>query len=301
MLSERPFPADRPVGRDHAAWPRIDPAVLRERVSDLPPLPQLALDALATLRDDNSSAQACAARIGLDPALAARVLRLANSVFYGVTGRVGSLIDAVHVLGRRQLCEVVTAAMVVGMKPRVGRRASFDHRGFWRHAVGCAIGARALAHELALDEELAFASGLLHDIGCLVLAEHFVQEYEASLAAARRQGGSICTVEQEVLGTDHAEIGEIVVLHWRLPRDLAAVVRRHHQWRPSVPGAAAAVDLAGVVAAADAVAHELVGGAGFFERPEPVAWEAFGLKLQQSERICREVEAGVDALGAALE
>ncbi len=301
MITERPFPVDRHAGREHPAWSRIDPAMLRARVADLPPLPQLALDALATLRDDNSSAQACAARIGLDPPLAARVLRLANSVFYGVTGRVGSLIDAVHVLGRRQLCDVVTAAMVVGMKPRAGRHPSFDHRGFWRHAVGCAIGARALAHELALDEELAFACGLLHDIGCLVLAEHFAPQFEASLEAARRQGGSICHAEQEILGTDHAEIGANVVLHWRLPQDLAAVVRRHHQPQEAVPGAAAGVDLAGVVAAADAVAHELIGGAGLFERPQPVAWEAFGLKLQQSERICRAVEAGVEALGEALD
>jgi len=280
---------------------RIDPARLRKWVFDLPPVPQLALDALATLRDDRSSAETCAARIGRDPPLAARALRLANSVFYGMAGRIGSLTDAVHVLGRRQLHEVVTVGMVVGLKLRINRRPGFDHRGFWGHSLGAAIAARGIARELAQDEGLAFTGGLLHDIGGLVLAQHF-DEYPHPVAPVPcRHGDSMCRMELHLLGIDHAEVGEAIVSSWRLPQELAMAIRRHHEaWRPHA-GTAMAVDLAGVVHAADSMIHAFSGGELAFASDEPAAWEVLGLKPPQIAQILQQVEEGVTALGAVFE
>lgn len=279
---------------------RIDPVLLLRTVNSLPPLPKAALDALAALRDAETSSERCTERLGVDPALAARTLRIANSAFYGMPGRVVSVRDAVNLLGRRTLCSVVTAA-VFCEQIRVESCAGFDFAAFWRHAAGTAIVARAIARELRLDEEVAFTAGLLHDVGRLALAAYFPQQLDEIVRAAQQQDLPLYQVEARLMGTDHAELGASIVAHWHLPAAVATAVNDHH--RPAPAAANARSTVAEVVHVADAIAHAL----DLSDTPDEAvpeidlsAWDRLGLAPASCFAIFKQAEEGVEALGQAF-
>jgi putative nucleotidyltransferase with HDIG domain len=284
---------------------RIRPDQLRQRISALPALPKAALDALSALRDEETSAEQCAGRIARDPALTARTLQLANSAFYGLAGRVGTVRDAVQMLGRRTLASALTAA-VVSDQIREVRCEGFDFAGFWRHAAGTAIAARAVARELHLDEESAFTAGLLHDIGRLALAAYFPQQLAVVLRRARADDLPPYQVEAELMHVDHAELGATIIAQWRLPAALVEAIRHHHA-PPSSPrqpdAQAPRAALADVVHLADAVAHGLDLSDDESEAVPQVdlaAWGRLELSPTQFHRIFEQTEQGVAALGQAL-
>lgn len=278
--------------------PAIDRAQLASRVHALPALPQAALDALAALRDDESSAEHCGTLLGRDQAIAARVLKLANSAFYGVTGRVGSVRDAVLLLGRRPLISVLTVAALSGQfDPK--RCPGFDFAGFWRHAIGVALTTRALARLSGEDQDLAFTTGLLHDIGRLVLATQFNAPY-AAVAAAMAHHDHPVSAEREVLGTDHVEAGGLVAAHWRFPPPVVAALLGHHAPAADEGGKASLADLLHV---ADAAVHALdLAGADAESVPlvDAASWQRVAVPDKEWLTIFAATESGVATLAAAL-
>lgn len=276
----------------------VDREQLASRVRALPALPQAALDALAALRDDDSSAEHCGTLLGRDQAIAARVLKLANSAFYGVPGRVGSVRDAVLLLGRRPLISVLTVAAVSGQfDPK--RCPGFDFAGFWRHAIGVALTARALARFSGDDADLAFTTGLLHDIGRLVLATQFSTAY-AAVADALAHHDDPVSAERSVLGTDHVEAGGLVAAHWRFPPPVVSALLGHHAPVAAEGGGASLADLLHV---ADAVVHALdLAGAEGESVPlvDAASWQRVLVPDKDWLIIFAATESGVATLAAAL-
>lgn len=274
-------------------------ASVLERIEALPVLPRAALAAMQALRDEDSSAELCADLIGRDPVLAARTLRIANSPFYGMSGRVGSLRDAVLLLGRRPLSTLVTA-LAVGRQFPASHCAGFDFQALWRHATASGIAARAIARELKMDEDLAFTAGLLHDIGVLALASQLPKEFEPVLAASSAEDLPLHEVEPALLGTDHAALGAVLARRWQLGEPLAEAIATHH--RPSASGTPPP-SLAMVVHAADAVAHALDLAGLEHERVAEAdlpTWSALNLAPAQMLRILEETEQQSQALFQAF-
>lgn len=291
-----------------AAATEADTEHILQHIQTLPALPQAALQALAALRDENTTPEHCAEQLGRDLALAARTLKLANSAFYGLAGRVSGLRDAVSMLGRRTLCSAVTA-LIVSEQLQAQRCEGFDFADFWRHAAGTAIAARSIARALRLDEETAFTAGLLHDIAHLAMAAHFPEQLSPLLQHAAALDRPVYQVEAECMAHDHAELGARLIEQWRLPATVAAAVRHHH--RPPLPfgerGGAALrpepPDLADVVHAADAIAHALdLSGAADESVPaiDLASWGRLNLKRTALPGIFAETEQGVVALCSAL-
>jgi putative nucleotidyltransferase with HDIG domain len=258
-------------------------AELQDRIAQLPPLPQAVLALQATLQDESASVADCALRIRQDPALTARLLRLANSAFYGVPGRVGGIDDAVQLIGLRSLrLLAMTAAVSMQFEPP---RAPAGWLGaFWRHALAVAHLAQGLAELRGQPVERAYVAGLLHDIGRLVLATR--------RAPASDNGDD-----------NHAEVGAAVARHWHLPPAVAQAIASHHA---PAAGKDAGLSLVDIVHVADALAH----GHGFgYGKPEhaPVidaaAWQRLGgdaLDLSALvERVHRAVDDTCQALGVA--
>ena len=274
-------------------------ATVLQRIEDLPVLPRAALAAMQALRNEDSGAELCAELIGRDPVLAARTLRIANSSFYGMSGRIGGLRDAVLLLGRRPLATLVTA-LAVGHQFPAGHCVGFDFSAFWRHATASAIAARAIARELRMDEDLAFTAGLLHDIGALALASQLPREFEPVLAAATAEDLPLHEVEPALLGTDHAALGALLVRRWQLGEPLAEAIATHH--RPSAAGTPPP-SLGMVVHAADAIAHALDLSGLEHERVAEAdlpTWSALNLAAPQLLRILEETEQQSLALFQAL-
>lgn len=278
----------------------IGMAEVKRRVADLPPLPRAAVRALKTLQRDDASLEEVAADLSCDASLTARVLRLANSPFYGVPGRVSTARDAAQVLGRRTLESVLRLAAVAGQFAD-SRSQTFDTAAFWRHALATAIAARALGRVAGCDEDECFVAGLLHDIGLLAMSVYFGDELDQLIACARSADIDLCSVEQRHVLTSHALIGSWIAEHWHFPAAVVQAIATHHA-PPATEGRSRAT-VADCVHVGNAVGHALDVAGLDSELVPPIdlaAWRRLALDDQALHQCFEQVEAGVHALCSAL-
>lgn len=229
-------------------------AQIVDRLRTLPSLPTVVMELLQTLGEDNVDIARLARGIGNDQALAARTLRVANSPFYGMQGRIDTIAEAITVLGFVNVRSLVTAAGISTAWP-IGASTGFQARIFWRHCLGAAACAETLARHARLRPETLFLAGLLHDIGRLVLAVTQPAEFAETLSRRQQQDCLLVDAERAVLGFDHTQIGAALCRHWHIPEAIADAVERHHQVHQA--SASASADMADVVHVADAMAHAL--------------------------------------------
>ena len=298
-------PAPTPVagsvamaGSTPAALPAI--GTLAQRITALPPLPEAMTEVLLALSLARLSANRSIELIERDPALAARTLRLANSAFYGVPGRVASIGDAVRMLGLRTVSGVLAAAAVHNAI-RVESCAGFRFQVYWHHAIATAIAARALAPIAGHDADEAFLAGLMHDIGQLALAAFYPSQASAALALAQAQDLPAEQTEEKVLGMAHPQVGALLAAHWHFPAAIVRAIAHHHL--PERAGAGCRLSLSGLVQGSDALAHALDLSADPDEAVpviEPAAWQALGLQQGSALLILEAVERGTHEIGALL-
>lgn len=206
------------------------PAELERRVlacPRLPTLPAVALEVLRLCHADEIDLWKIADVLSSDPALAARVLRAANSASMAVRGKVGTLTRAVPILGSNAVVAVALSFALVR-----GRRrddADFDRSAFWRRAVFAALAGRTLAEGTApgVEPEEAFLASLLQDIGVLAMAEVFA-DYGALAARAAGDHARLAELERRAYQADHAAVGALLAATWRLPPRLQRSVAASH-------------------------------------------------------------------------
>lgn len=204
--------------------------MLKRRVDalkSLPTFPQSIVRISVALGegDDGASFKRIAALIETDPVLTARILRLVNSAFYGVSGAIASVYDALVMLGLDIVRGLVLSTAAMDLVE--GRRGV---AGLWEHSYGAAIAAVALGRTLGMPrvEELS-AAALMHDIGKVVLASQLGREYDEVVQHALHSGVRIREAEAELLGVSHDQIGRWLVTRWRLPPTLAEPIALHHE------------------------------------------------------------------------
>ena len=201
-----------------------------EKGDDLPTLPVVVLELQAALDDELVSGGRIASIINRDPALATRLLRLANSAAFNCGTAVGEVNVAIQLLGFRQVRALCIALAVVNVLSN--RRDGLIHGSFWQHSAGVALVARELARCLGYSEiplEHLYMGGLLHDVGLLLLDQHFPKRLEDSLEVARACDEPLWRAESILLGTDHAEIGSLLLGSWSLPPAIVSMVAAHHR------------------------------------------------------------------------
>jgi len=199
------------------------------KTTDLPSIPAAALRVMKETETSTSSAATIATSLAQDQALSVRVLRLANSAYYGLSRKVSDLPEAVVVLGMRTIKNL---AMVASTYPWMSRPLAGYQLGpkeMWAHAFGTAIGAQIIAkHTGKCKDDVAFTAGLLHDIGKLALSIWLENKIGAILLYASREGITFDQAERKVLGFDHTQVGGELATRWNLPDDIVAAVRYHH-------------------------------------------------------------------------
>lgn len=223
----------------------------KARVRALPSLPAVVMELIASLGKDSLSSEEIALKLSRDPALSAKTLRMANSAFYGMTRQIGSIPEALTILGMRTVRTVVVAAGVTGSfkEPLV---PGFVFAGFWRHAVGAALCGQALARELKMDSDIGFAAGLLHDIGRIALACSYTEAYTEVLAHQRENDLLLVDAERSLMGIDHAVAGARIAEHWRFSPVVVEAIEFHH-----TPAMQHGPGLVGLTHLADAFSHAL--------------------------------------------
>jgi len=188
--------------------------VLSGRVA-LPMLPDVVMRVLSVLRQDDSSLPQIANQLELDPVLSSRVLRLANSSFFGGRRSMASIGDAVSVIGYKSLETLVVAS---------GAQAAFTHvpgvnlRQFWLMAVATASSARQVARRLRADADTAYSAGLLQGVGHLILCQCHPQQAEAAFSSMRSLWGmALAERELQAFGISHAQVSALWVDRLGMP------------------------------------------------------------------------------------
>lgn len=267
---------------------KLDLAQVVGQIGTLPSLPAVILELIQSLSDDNVDTHLLAKKIASDQALVAKMLRVANSSFYGLQGKVSSIQDVIVVLGMRSVRTLAMAAAVTGSFTSHNAVPGFDFHGFWRHCMGTALCAKALARRTQISEENAFTAALLHDVGRLVLASCFPAHLAAVLAYRAECDCLLLEAERDVLGVDHAMIGEVLAAHWNFPPLIQEAVGRHHLLEAGVH-----TPLSGIVHIADAIAHALEfakNGYCFVPPLSSVVWDSLALGEDDYQEIFSEVE-----------
>lgn len=201
-------------------------------LGQIPTMPTIAGKVMQIVNDPKSNAEDVARFISRDVALTSKVLRLANSAFYGIPRTISSVNSAIVILGFNTIRSLVLSASVVKIFPAKPGVVSFDRKAFWKHSFIVGIASRMLAAHLRrrklVDLEIAFSAGLLHDVGKLILEQFASQEYQTVLKLSTDKKLPLFVVEKTVLGLNHADVSGMLVDKWQMPNELKIPIVGHH-------------------------------------------------------------------------
>ena len=201
-------------------------------LGQIPTMPTIAAKVMQIVNDPHSSAEDVAKFISRDVALTSKVLRLANSAFYGIPRTISSVNSAIVILGFNTIRSLVLSASVLKVFPQKPGLASFDRKAFWKHSFMVGIASRMVAQiyrkKKLVDMETAFSAGLLHDIGKIILEQFSNEDYIPVLKASREQGIPLFMAERGALGMSHADVSGMLVDKWQMPNELKGPIVNHH-------------------------------------------------------------------------
>ena len=274
----------------------------RELIDDtleLASLPAVVMRALDLLNAPESSAADIGQVISEDPALSIKLLKIVNSAFYGFPSRIETISRAITIVGTLEITDLVLGSSA--MEAFAGLPNELvDMQQFWEHSLYAGVVARVLArHHRAPNAERFFVSGLLHDIGSLVLYHQRPEESRRALEQARA-GTPLHLAEQEIFGFDHSDVGAELMQAWNLPEAFVEAARHHH--RPvearQFPLETAMVHLADIIAAG---AHYTGSNTNQIPPLEPMTWALTGLSVDITEAVIDEADRQfADARAAIL-
>lgn len=241
------------------------------------------------VNDPRTSSRDVANVITEDTALAARILRISNSAFYGFPSKIDTVSRAVTLVGTRQLRDLALATSIIEQFEGLSE-SMVTMESFWRHSVACGVAARILAaHRREPNVERFFIAGLMHDIGRLLMFSTIPELAMEALDEAERGRKLLYRTERNLLGFDHADVGGALLRQWKLPVHTVSAVAFHH--RPATDSGLH-MDTA-IVHVADLIANAMrIGSSG--ERYVPSldndAWKRLGLSENILGALLPELE-----------
>jgi HD-like signal output (HDOD) protein len=237
------IPVDLPTGD------ALKKSILRN-VRDLPPIPQTIFKARDIMANPKSDFKELAKLFETDQAIATNILKLANSPFYGYSGKVTSIQRASIILGHKTLVELLTVISTAGLFGKKLKGYWQDSGALWKHSLAVAFGSKMIANktEPALSND-AFTSGLIHDVGKLLLDSYIKERWEWFEKFMADGEHTFLDAEKKILELDHTEVASEVCKNWNMPEPLTVAIRYHHH-----PSQSNGSQLAYIVHVADAIA-----------------------------------------------
>lgn len=269
------------------------------KVENFPSMPAAGSKLLSLLEEQEVSVGEVENIMRYDPGLTANVLRLANSAYFGIPARIGSVKQAIVLLGTNRLIQLVIASCVGAVMNKSIPGYNMPPGNLWRHSIAVSIAAEALVKDKKnIDSEDFFTAALLHDVGKLVLGS-FVKEDLTAIESITSKGIPFVEAENMILGTDHGEIGAKILAHWAFPEDVVKAVRYHHD--PEATEASSmqidVVHLSNLLCQTHSTAPDSAG------RPVELSAaviDRLGIEISQFGVISEKVAEWVDELSDAL-
>jgi len=267
-------------------------------LQDLPPMPQIAQKARELMKDPESGMSQLAQIIETDQGIVTRILKMANSAYYGMSGRVSSVQHASVVLGTQTLMELLNLACSSSILGQNLNGYDLEQGDLWKHSLAVAAGSQIIAQKKrpALEQN-AFSAGLIHDVGKLILDPYILERKDAFKHFLKDGQQSFLNAERALLGFDHSEIAAEVCGKWQIPDELALAIRYHHNPAQSEDNV-----LANIIHVADAIAiMSGIGGGvdGLLYETDEAALEDLDLDSEEMSDIMGEAAEYVEKTSQA--
>ncbi len=238
----------------------MDSDALKKRIlgsmKDLAPMPKAISKAREIMANPNSSFKDIGQVLETDQAISAKILKTANSAYYGLSGTVSSIHQASVVLGFETLGEIIHVAGSSKLLGKTLKGYRMQSGYLWRHSIAVAIGAKIIAQKFnpKLDND-AFSAGLIHDSGMLVLDPYILKQKELFEDVLNDGQTTFLKAEKRIFGFDHADIAYELCTNWKIPQEQGTAIKFHHY-----PSESDGNELAYILYMADSMAK--IGGMG---------------------------------------
>jgi len=273
---------------------------INNRIKNLPTLPTVFYAISNALADPRVTNKEIAKIISDDQASSFKVLKIANSAFYGFRSRVDTISQAIMILGFNEIRNIVLALSIINLFSKEKESMNFNPVGFWEHSIAVGIITRVIGNEAGpINLESYFISGILHDIGKLFLYLYAGKEYAAVFRTIEEKNCLLQEAEKEILGFDHCMIGASVAEKWGLSPNIIYAIKYHE----TGPVLEKHNRLVATVHIADIFARMLeLGNAGDELVPQPnlKAWEILNLSEDAFTRINKLIIPDFDATVSLL-
>jgi HD-like signal output (HDOD) protein len=272
---------------------------LKQKKIILPEIPAIVFELNEVIANPMSSAEHIADVVNRSPSLTALLLKIVNSSFYGFPSQIDKVSHAVALIGTREISGLALGISILSIFKNIPKDI-IDMYSFLKHSLACGILSRVLsAHLNSNQTEQLFVSGLLHDLGRLILYIHFPQESHDIITRSRNRSKLLIDEEVDYLGCDHAEVGRQLMKQWKLPLLLENNVSFHHH-----PSEAQQPVPAAIVHLADIMVNSLgIGSSGerFVPPLDTAAWENLELPISSFGKVIGQATHQFNALETILQ
>ncbi len=197
--------------------------------TELPALPAIVNNILSAASKDSTTTEDLAGIISLDPGITNKLLRLANSIYYGQRTKVATVKRAIVVIGFDEIIGIVTGMSVLSSFAKKASGMTLDMKALWIHCIGCATIAKEIATRTnpGIANKI-FVPGLLHDMGKIIFSVYFKKKYREVRAIAMEKQKPLYRVEPEIFKMNHAVLAGLLMKRWNFPDDILLPCRFHH-------------------------------------------------------------------------
>ena len=271
---------------------------IAEAIKSLDPLPEVIQKAREVMASPNATFKKIGDVIETDQAISAKFLKIANSAYYGLSGRVSGIHQAMVILGNQTIEQVITTAGTSKLFSKKMEGYGMTADALWKHSLAVASGARAMAvkRKPTLESD-AFTAGLLHDIGKIVL-DGFISKNKSDFEALTRECDSAWQAEEKLFWFDHAQIGAMICEEWKLPEIQTIAIKHHH-----VPLNSQSNQLACLLHVADHLADQCGFGAESTGEEEMLQDDILGqagFKIEELSAVMDEMTAYVGNVATSV-
>jgi putative nucleotidyltransferase with HDIG domain len=197
------------------------------RIEELPTLPVVSQRILELMADEDASNRDIALLVENDQSLALKIMKLANSAFFGSLTKIASLEQAMIKLGMNEVRSIVLAVSVYDFFSN-SDSGIFDRKRFWKHGIVCSHTAKYLGASYRTENDTLFISGLVHDMGKAVLDEFFHDEFLSIINYLELKKCTFSEAEKAVIGLTHSQIAAKLLNQWKFPDIIVQQILYHH-------------------------------------------------------------------------